>query len=67
MCLGNLLCFYKFGSLVNNVHLLHWSCFALCRVDVVLQACSEGALGKYAGGVSGAAASEILFIKNHEY
>ncbi|KAH6931920.1 hypothetical protein HPB50_001472 [Hyalomma asiaticum] len=31
------------------------------------KACSEAALGKYGGGVSGAAASEILFIKNHEY
>lgn len=31
------------------------------------QACSEAALGKYGGGVTGAAASEILFIKNHEY
>ncbi|XP_013792390.1 fructose-bisphosphate aldolase-like [Limulus polyphemus] len=28
---------------------------------------SEAALGKYGGGVSGAAAEEILFIKNHEY
>uniref|UniRef100_A0A131YCU1 Fructose-bisphosphate aldolase n=1 Tax=Rhipicephalus appendiculatus TaxID=34631 RepID=A0A131YCU1_RHIAP len=27
----------------------------------------EAALGKYSGGVTGAAASEILFIKNHEY
>lgn len=33
----------------------------------VQQANSEAALGKYAGGVHGAAASEILFIKNHEY
>lgn len=31
------------------------------------KACSEAALGKYGGGVTGAAASEILFIKNHEY
>uniref|UniRef100_A0A0K8RK68 Fructose-bisphosphate aldolase n=1 Tax=Ixodes ricinus TaxID=34613 RepID=A0A0K8RK68_IXORI len=31
------------------------------------KACSDAALGKYSGGVSGAAASEILFIKNHEY
>lgn len=31
------------------------------------QACSEAALGKYAGGVTGAAASDVLFIKNHEY
>ncbi|XP_076330750.1 fructose-bisphosphate aldolase-like [Tachypleus tridentatus] len=28
---------------------------------------SEAALGKYTGGVTGAAAEEILFIKNHEY
>ncbi|XP_064461232.1 fructose-bisphosphate aldolase-like isoform X2 [Ornithodoros turicata] len=28
---------------------------------------SEAALGKYGGGVSGAAASDVLFIKNHEY
>ncbi|KAL3185918.1 hypothetical protein MRX96_028791 [Rhipicephalus microplus] len=27
----------------------------------------EASLGKYGGGVTGAAASEILFIKNHEY
>lgn len=44
----------------NRLHRV--PCFRRCP-----QACSDAALGKYSGGVSGAAASEILFIKNHEY
>ncbi|GFQ67348.1 fructose-bisphosphate aldolase A [Trichonephila clavata] len=31
------------------------------------KACSEASLGKYGGGVAGAAAAETLFIKDHAY
>jgi len=32
-----------------------------------LQANSEAALGKYGGGLSGAAAADTLFVANHAY
>jgi hypothetical protein len=35
--------------------------------DYYFQANSEAALGKYTGGMSGAAAGETLFIKDHNY
>uniref|UniRef100_A0A4D5RHW2 Putative secreted protein n=1 Tax=Ixodes scapularis TaxID=6945 RepID=A0A4D5RHW2_IXOSC len=44
----------------NRLHRV--PCFRRCP-----QACSDAALGKYSGGVFGAAALEILFIKNPEY
>jgi hypothetical protein len=35
--------------------------------NITQQANSEASLGKYGGGVAGAAAEETLFIKDHAY
>lgn len=54
--------FYKFSKKTRSISIASKN---IC--SVFQQANSESALGKYAGGVAGAAGDAALFVANHAY